>query len=183
MKSSLGPVLFVAAITVLAPLLAAHERQVFRIGGMAYTFVVGLANEPVFVDERSGVDLRVRLADPEAPLDFSSPKVKAVEKLETSLKVEISAQGRKKVFDFEPVFRDPGLYRAHFFPTAATTYRFRVFGKVNATPFELTFTCVPGRHPPSAADKSEVKISDGVTRIFKSGANACPAERGEVAFP
>jgi hypothetical protein len=177
--------LLVAGILSLVPLIAsAHQRQVFRIGGRAYTFVVGFQNEPVFAGDKSGLDLRIRLADPKAPLNFSSPNLKPVEKLETSLKVEISAGGKKKVFGLEPAFRDPGLYRATFFPTAATSYRFRLFGEMNGTPVDLAFTCnAEDGHPRSEEDRSEVKLSDRVTRIFQSGAFGCPRPREAVEFP
>ncbi len=177
--------ILVATVLSLVPLIAsAHERHVFRIGGRAYTVVIGLNSEPVFAGDKSGVDLRIRLADPKAPLDFSSPNLKPVEKLETSLKVEISAGGKKKVFGFEPAFRDPGLYRATFFPTAATTYRFRVFGEMNGTPVDLAFTCNADEgHARPAEDRSEVKLSDRVTRIFKSGAFGCPQPREAAEFP
>jgi hypothetical protein len=177
--------LLVAGVLSLVPLIAsAHERQVFRIGGRVYTFVVGFLNEPVFAGDKSGLDLRIRLADPKAPFNFFSPNVKPVEKLETSLKVEISAGGKKKVLGLEPAFRDPGVYRATFFPTAVTTYRFRLFGEMNGTPVDLAFTCNAGDgHPRPAEDRSEVKLSDRVTRIFKSGAFECPEAKGAVEFP
>ena len=183
MEKWLKPALFAAVIAIIVPTASAHERQAFKVGDKAYTVVIGFANEPVFVNEKSGVYLRVRLADPRDPVNFSSPNGKPVEKLEKSLEVEISAGDKKKVFAFEPAFGDPGVYRAHFFPTAATTYRVRVFGELNATPVDLTFTCSPAGHPPSGADRSEVKLSGRVTRIFKSGSFACPAAKEAVEFP
>ena len=174
----------IAAVLTIVPIASAHERQAFRIGDKSYTFVVGFLNEPVFVDDKSGFDLRIRLADPKDPLNFSSPDLKPVEKLETSLKVEVSAGDQKQVFDLESAFRDPGAYRAHFFPTAATTYSFRVFGELNGTPINLTFTCNPAAgHPRSEDDKNEVKLSDHVTRIFKAGAFGCPTAKEAVQFP
>jgi hypothetical protein len=172
------------ALVVLAPLFAfAHERQAFRVGDRAYVVVVGFLSEPVFVGDKSGLDLRIRLADPQDPRDFSSPRLKAVEKLETSLEVEVSAGDQKRVFALEPAFRDPGAYRAHFFPTAAETYRFRVFGELNGTPVSLTFACGPAGHARTEEDRSEVKVSEGVTRIFRAGAFGCPAAREGAEFP
>lgn len=162
---------------------SAHERHVFRIGDRAYIFVVGFLNEPVFTGDKSGFGLRIQLADPKAPLTFASPNVKPAEKLETSLKVEVSSGNKKKAFPLETVFRDPGSYRAHFYPTAAAVYSFRVFGEMNATPVELTFTCAAAGHPPAREDRSEVKVSDRVTRIFRTGAFACPQAKEAVEFP
>lgn len=166
-------ILFATLLTILPLIASAHERQVFRIGDKTYAFVVGFANEPVFVDDKSGVDLRVRLADP-----ADTP----VEGLDKSLKVEVSANDKKKTLPFEAAFRDPGLYHAWFFPTAATTYQFRVTGELNGVPINLTFSCVPA-HGPSAPDKSEVKVSEGVTRIFKSGAFGCPLAKDAARIP
>jgi hypothetical protein len=176
-------ILLAAAVGFLPHLASAHERQAFRIGDRTYAVVVGFLSEPVFVGDKSGVDLRVRLADPKDPANFSSPQLKPVEKLETSLQVEISAGGRKKVLGLEPAFRDPGAYRAHFFPTAATTYRFRVFGQLNAVPVDLTFTCNAAGHAPVEEDRREVKLSDRVTRIFKAGGFGCPAAKEAAEFP
>jgi len=172
-------VLFAAVLTLLPLVASAHERQAFRIGDQVYTFVVAFLNEPVFVDDKSGVHLRVRRGDPKDPLNFSSPNAKPVEKLETSLRVEVSAGDQKQEFDLEPVFRDPGAYRATFFPTVAGTYRVRVVGELNRTPVDLTFTCSGG----SGEDRSEVKVSDRVTRIFKAGAFECPMAKEAVEFP
>ncbi len=183
MEKSLKRVLLFATLMCIPLLASAHERHVIRIGDKTYALVVGLANEPVFVDDKSGFDLRLRLADPADPLNFSSPRLKPVENVETSLQVEISAGGKKKVFELEPAFRDAGLYHATFIPTAATTYGFRLFGRLNATPVDLTFTCIAGEHPRPAENRSEVKLSPGVTRLFKSGAFECPAARSTVAFP
>jgi len=172
------------AALLIAPLIAsAHERQAFRVGNQVYTVVVGFLNEPVFVEDKSGAYLRVRLGDPKDPLNFSSPKAKPVEKLETSLRVEVAAGDQKQEFDLEPVFRDPGAYRATFFPTLAGAYRFRVVGELNGTPVDLTFTCSGAELERPEVDRKEVKVSDRVTRIFKAGAFACPMARDAVEFP
>lgn len=169
-----------AVVLLSLPLTAsAHERQAFRIGGKVYTVVTGFLNEPLFVDDKSGVYLRVRLADPKSPFNFAAQGAKPVEDLETSLRVEISAGNQKQDLHLEPVFRDPGAYRATFFPTAATTYRFRVLGALNGVPVDLPFTC-GGK---TGEDRSEVKLSDRVTRIFKSGAFVCPMAKGPAEFP
>ena len=182
MERSLKSALLAAVLTLLPLVASAHERQAFRVGDRVYTIVVGFLNEPVFVDDKSGASLRVRLADPKNPLDFSSPNAKPVEKLETSLKVEVSAGDQKQRFDLEPVFRDPGAYRATFFPTVAGAYHFRVVGELNGTPVDLPFTCNGAQLAPSG-DRREVKISDRVTRIFKAGAFECPMAKEAVEFP
>ena len=137
----------------------------------------------MFVDDKSGAYLRVRLGDPKNPLNFSSLNAKPVEGLETSLRVEVSTGDEKQRFDLEPVFRDPGAYRATFFPTVAGTYRFRVVGELNGTPVDLPFTCAVAGPAGSGEDRNEVKISDRVTRIFKAGAFECPMAKEAAQFP
>ena len=49
----------IATILVLSAIshsALAHQRGLFTIGGKKYLFVVGSMNEPVYVDDKSGVD-------------------------------------------------------------------------------------------------------------------------------
>ena len=43
----------------------AHQRALYNIGGKDYLFVIGSQNEPVFVDDKSGVDFFAYTPDPE----------------------------------------------------------------------------------------------------------------------
>jgi hypothetical protein len=99
------------------------------------------------------------------------------------LKVEISAGPNKKVFDFEPAFRDPGHYNAAFYPDVQTTYQYRLTGTVNNTPIDLPFVCTTGPAEGKPGDNSTVKISNGVERKGMAGGFGCPESRSEVAFP
>jgi hypothetical protein len=51
-----------AAVLVLSPIgimqntVFAHQRQLFTIGQKDYLFVVGSLGEPLYVDQKSGVD-------------------------------------------------------------------------------------------------------------------------------
>ena len=56
------------------------------------------------------------------------------------LKVEVVAGAKNKTIDFEPAFREPGHYEAPFFPTVETTYNYTVFGSINGTTFNATWT-------------------------------------------
>ncbi len=42
----------------------AHQRALYNIGGKDYLFVIGSQNEPVFVDDKSGVDFFAYTPDP-----------------------------------------------------------------------------------------------------------------------
>lgn len=166
-----------ASVFLLPASALAHETQIFRIGGEEFRIVVGSQNEPAYVDDKSGVELMI--SHPKADGTEGEP----VTGLETTLKVEVSAGARKKVFDLKPAYGEPGTYGAVFFPTVETTYAYRLFGTINATNVDLTFTCNPAGHPATAEDKTETTISEGVVRTLKRGAFGCPLGKVAAGFP
>ena len=162
---------------------SAHERQLFNIGGTDYLFVVGSLGEPVVVDDKTGVDLRVFVADPADPTNASAAGGIPVLGLESLFKVEISAGDKKKTFDLTTVYGTPGSYKAVFFPTVVTTLNYRLIGKLNNTDVDINFTCNPAGHVVAPEDKSEVALTSGVTRKFKAGQFGCPMAKEELGFP
>lgn len=166
-------VLAVPLIVALAiPLVAsAHEEQSFEIKGKSYEFVVGSLGEPLIVDDKSGVDMRITSGN------------KPVEGLQDTLKVELIAGDKKKELPFTTVWGTPGAYKAVFFPTVATQLSYRIFGTINDTPFNVTFTCSTGGHESATEDKTRVPVSDGVVRTLKSGAFGCPQPKADMGFP
>jgi hypothetical protein len=171
------------AITlVLSGPAAAHQRQLLQIEGADYLVVVGFLNEPVFVGDKTGVDLIVMTPDPSDPTDSFAPRAKPVDGLDKSLKVEVKAGPHARIFDLYPAFRAPGRYQAVFYPTVPTTYSFRLFGTVNRVPVDLTFTCNPAGHV-AFEDRTVAKLSNHVTRKVAIGSFGCPDRRDEVEFP
>lgn len=161
----------------------AHQRQLFTIGNKDYLIVIGSLNEPVFVDDKTGVDFRVLNADPSDPMNSSAKGAIPVEGLEKTLKVELSAGGKTKEMPLEPVFRDPGHYSAAFYPTVQTTYGYRIFGTINNTPVNLSFACTPAGEAGAQANNSTTQISPGVTSKGLAGGFGCPQARTDVGFP
>lgn len=163
----------------------AHETQQFRIGEETYQFIVGSVGEPVVVDDKSGVHLEISLATASAHVDESVPHSDegAVAGLENTLKVEVIAGDKKKVFDLRPAFGEPGTYSATFFPTVQTSLTYRFFGTIDEVPVDLSFTCNPAGHPTTSEDKTEVEMSEGVTRALKRGAFGCPMAKADLGFP
>src|SRR6476646_32799 len=157
-------------VSINSQIAFAHQRALFNIGGKDYLFVIGSQNEPVFVDDKSGVDFFAYTPDPKDPMNSRANGTIPVENLEKTLKVEVSAGPKKKVFDFEPAFRDPGHYNAAFYPNVQTTYQYR-----------LTGTTGPAEG--QTGDNSTVKISNGVERKAMAGGFGCPESRSNVAFP
>ena len=172
----------VAALALCVAPAAAHERQLLRIGGSDYIFVVGFLQEPVYTGDRSGMDLRIVLPDPSNPLDARASGVKPVDNLDKTLKVEVKAGPHARVFDLKPTYGAPGRYEAVFYPTVPTTYSFRLFGTVEHVPVDLSFACNPLGHV-SVEDHSSVPLSEQVTRTAISGSFGCPGMRTDVEFP
>jgi hypothetical protein len=59
--TAVGIILFFAA-TAEIQFAFAHQRQLFMIGDKDYLFVVGSINEPLYVDDKSGVEFFCLLA-------------------------------------------------------------------------------------------------------------------------
>jgi hypothetical protein len=155
----------------------AHENHVYRIGAKTYQFTIGSLNEPVAVDDKTGLDFRV--VEP----SLSNAEGAPVDGLDQTLKVELAAGGQKRVFSIQPAFGQPGAYRTAFYPTVQTTLSYRIFGTIENIPLDLTFTCNPAGHPRSPDDNNEVKISDQVSRLSKRGAFGCPVAKADMGFP
>ena len=161
----------------------AHQRGLFTIGGKDYLLVVGSQNEPVFVDDKSGVEFFAYTPDPKDPMNSQANGTKPVEGLDNTLKIIVSAGNKNQTFALEPAFRDPGHYNAPFYPTVQTTYSYTINGTVNNTPVKIKWTCAVGGVEPKSGDNSTVKISDGVERKGLVGGFGCPEPRTHVAFP
>ena len=160
----------------------AHQRQLFTIGNDDYLFVVGSLNEPIFVDDKTGVDFAAYSPDPTDPVNSKANGTKPIEGLENILKVELAAGDKKKVLNFEPAYQNPGHYEAPFFPTIETTYNYTLFGNINGTEFRATWTCSPAEGEPMS-DNSTKQISDGVIRKAILGSYGCPQPRTDLGFP
>ena len=160
----------------------AHQRQLFTIGNTDYLFVVGSLNEPIFVDDKTGVDFAAYSPDPADPVNSKANGTKPIEGLENILKVELAAGDKKKVLNFEPAYQNPGHYEAVFFPTIETTYNYTLFGNINGTDFRATWTCSHAEGEP-LSDNSTVQISDDVIRKAMLGSFGCPQLRTDLGFP
>ena len=160
----------------------AHQRQLFTIGNTDYLFVVGSLNEPIFLDDKTGVDFAAYSPDPNDPVDSKANGTKPIEELENILKVELAAGDKKKVLNFEPAYQNPGHYEAVFFPTIETTYNYTLFGNINGTDFRATWTCSPAEGEP-LSDNSTVQIYDDVIRKTMLGSFGCPQPITDLGFP
>jgi hypothetical protein len=122
-----------AALAVLAlsasAALAHEEREVGE-----FTVVVGMIDEPVFVGQKSGLELFVGIGGEEGD---------PVEGLETTLEAEAVMGEVTRQLTLSPRFGQPGWYQAYFFPTQAGAYTFHITGSIEGTDVDETFTAGP----------------------------------------
>ena len=181
---SIATILVLSSTGILQNMAFAHQRQLFTIGDKDYLFVVGSIGEPLYVDQKSGVEFFAYWPDPSDPVNSQANGTKPIEGLESMLKVDVSAGDKNRTLDFEPAFRDPGHYEASFFPTVETTYNYTVFGNINGTSFNATWTCSPGGGESApVSDNSTVEISPNVTRKSIMGGFGCPQPVSDAGFP
>jgi len=177
-------ILVLSSIGIMQNTAFAHQRQLFTIGDKDYLFVVGSLGEPLYVDQKSGVDFSAFWPDPSDPVNSQANDTKPIEGLENMLKVEVAAGDKNKTFDFEPAFMNPGHYEAPFFPTVETTYNYTLFGDINGTDFRATWTCSPaGGEGTLISDNYTVEVSPNVTRKSMMGSFGCPQPLSDAGFP
>ena len=114
-------------LTVGSGVALAHETR--DVG--EYTLVVGFLDEPVYAGQKSGLDLRISAG--ETP----------VEGAEETLEAEVTYEDRTRALELTPSFGEPGAYTSVFFPTAAGSYTFRIFGEIDGMPIDETFSSGP----------------------------------------
>ncbi len=177
---------FFGSSLILAPLLQlsnAHQRALFSINGKDILFVVGSANEPLFVDDKTAATLDAYWPDPADPTNSQSNGTRPVTGLENMLKVDISAGDKNMTSNLEPAYGEVGKYESEiFYPTVPTTFSYRIFGNINGTNFDYTFACNPaGGEGAAVPDNSTVQVSENVERKALIGGFGCPSDR--VGFP
>lgn len=160
------------AVFVVPGFVLAHETREYKIKGAIYAVTVGSLNEPLYVGDKSGIDLTVRK---------DGVELVGVEKL---LKVEMSAGGQKKIFDLATVFGSQGKYKTTFYPTTADAISYRLFGKFDDVNFDATFFCSAAGHQMSGeAMQMNQEVSPGVMWTSHRGGFGCPLEKTNAVFP
>ncbi|HEX6292254.1 MAG TPA: hypothetical protein VFZ66_23910 [Herpetosiphonaceae bacterium] len=109
---------------------SAHERR--EVG--KYEFIVGFLSEPAFEGELNALSVRITNAETKRP----------VENLEKTLKAQLVFGAEQRDMELTPVFRDPGHYKAHFYPTKSGAYTFGFFGDLEGAQIDEKFTSKPG---------------------------------------
>lgn len=161
-----GLLLFLLPASVFA-----HETRMYEINGVSYEMVVGSLNEPVIVDDKTGVSVEI--------IRDGVPFIGAAE----DIQVEMIAGDTKKTVNLSPVYGAEGQYKSNFIATVPTTLTYRVFGALEDTPFDFSYTCNQAGHPQGEEDTQRKDISDNVVQTLKRGAFGCPQPKESFGFP
>lgn len=148
----------VLLFAALLPFVAsAHERR--EVADGQYRMVVGFLDEPAFVGLKNGLDLRVEKLGPaeaspaaENPASEQGTPVAGspaeeqgtpVEGLADTLKAEVIYGDQTMELELTPAYGEPGVYESVFFPMATGTYTFHIYGEIEGTPIDESFTSSP----------------------------------------
>jgi hypothetical protein len=126
---SLGSVFLLTIGFTLAA--SAHEHR--EVADGKYEITIGFLDEPALVNQKNGLDLRVFTVEGEEP----------VEGLAETLTAEVIYGDQSMELELEPVFNQPGHYRAIFFPTAPGSYTFHITGEIEGNEIDEEFTSGP----------------------------------------
>ena len=129
-RYGVGIVALVAATLLTLSLVSsvfAHEER--KVG--AYDMEVGFIAEPVYVGERSGLEIHVTKDE------------KPVEGLETMLKAQVIFGTQQRDLTLAAREEDPGWYESVFIPTAAGKYTFHLTGTIEGQTIDESFTSSP----------------------------------------
>jgi hypothetical protein len=113
-------------MSLVAPALAHEERTV-----AGYDLEVGFIAEPVYVGERSGLEIHV------------TKEEQPVEGLETTLKATVVFGTQQRDLTLAAREEDPGWYESVFIPTAAGKYTFHLTGTIEGQAVDESFTSSP----------------------------------------
>ena len=116
----------ILTMSAVLPVLAHEERTVG-----AYDLEVGFIAEPVYVGERSGLEIHVTKED------------KPVEGLETTLKAQVVFGSQRRDLTLAAREEEPAWYESVFIPTAAGKYTFHLTGTIEGQAIDESFTSSP----------------------------------------
>lgn len=123
---SAGGLFALGALVAATPVLAHEVREV-----QGYQFVVGFIDEPVFTGQKSGLEFEVARID------------EPVAGLAETLEAEVIYGDQRRDLPLSPRFGEDGWYQSVFFPTAAGSYTFRIFGTLEGQQIDESFTSGP----------------------------------------
>jgi hypothetical protein len=133
-----------AALVLVSP-LTAEAHEVRQLADGKYEIVVGFIDEPVFAGDKSGLEFFVSdLSTTATPVaGEQAAEGTAVEGLEETLKAEVIFGDQTMELPLEARFYTPGAYESVFFPMKSGDYTFRIYGTIDGTDIDESFTSSP----------------------------------------
>lgn len=181
----------------------AHEQRVLDLNGTLYYFVVGSLNEPVVVDDRTGLDLQVQKIGARTKYEAQvkegeiPDKAAPVVGLEETLKAEIFVDSQVQAMELSKVWGAEGKYKTLFYPTSVATIGYRLYGTIEGVEVNEIFVCNPAGHVMKAQEATHT-MEDGTTMeghdmhmsgeddehvVYTSGSFGCPKAKADYGFP
>jgi hypothetical protein len=141
--AAVGGIALGCALLAAPAMVEAHETRTIADG--SYQIVVGFMNEPVFAGDKSGLEFWVTEAPAATPAAADEEAEGApVEGLEETLQAEVIYEDQTMELPLTAMWDEPGGYYSVFFPTASEgDYTFRVYGTIDDTEIDETFTSGP----------------------------------------
>ena len=194
----------IALLTLIsAQSASAHEQRVLDLNGTLYHLVVGSLNEPVVVDDRSGLDLQVHKIGARAKYEALvkagdiPEKTAAVTGLEETLKADIFVDSNVKQMELSKVWGEDGKYKTLFYPTSVATIGYRIYGTIDGVEVNETFICNPAGHIMKPKEEEHVMEDGSVMAghemkpatamndnvVFSDGSFGCPKPKADFGFP
>lgn len=113
-----------------ATVVAAHETRTLG----EYRVTVGFIGEPVFVDQKSGLEIRVTTENEDPELR------EPIEGLNETLTATMTKDGQTRDMPLSARFGAPGWYQSVFYPTVeGTGYEIKVTGTIDGMAIDETF--------------------------------------------
>ncbi len=132
------------ALHVTPAIVEAHETRTIADG--QYQIVVGLMNEPVYAGDKSGLEFWVTEVPAATPTAGTEEETEgaSVEGLEETLQAEVIYEDQTMELPLTAMWDDPAGYYSVFFPTTSEgDYTFRIYGAINGTEIDESFTSGP----------------------------------------
>ncbi len=147
------------ALVLAVGVISAHEGR--EVGD--YTIEIGWREEPAYTGLMNGTEITVSRhsdeddlteaeATPEPEGEHSNTEEAAPEEvssgvigLEDTLQIEVTFGPAARTLNLRPIAREPGHYTADLIPMRPGDYTFRVFGTIEGTAVDETFSATEGQ--------------------------------------
>jgi hypothetical protein len=147
-----------SAVLLIALTATATAHETREVEG-EFQFVVGFMNEPAYVNQMNGIDLRITYLNGEQDGDNENDDNgdhdhgeaddqyatdnPPVENAHQTLNATITHGEDSMDVELRPVWGQPGAYTADVIPTSTGTYSFQFTGEIDGVQIDETFTGGP----------------------------------------